>query len=106
MEFDKNSSISDEQRRLAEAKQVTVQPIHADIQPEDQPDSEIVAQHMQEPPIANIPSDTEQDTAPIKPSRGLINQPVAKKSVHTGIILVITLPLAALLIVGIFLWLK
>ena len=62
MEFDKNTqgTISDEARLKAETKQVTVQPLHDDIAPEDIPDSEIAAHHLNAGPIANSPNDTEQ----------------------------------------------
>ena len=106
MEFDNNSRVSDEQRRLAEAKKVTLQPLHADIQPEDQPDAEIVAQHMHEPPLANIPSDTEQDTLPIQPSKELLGRKEAKKPTRTGVILAVTLPIIALTAIAAYLYLK
>ncbi|HEY5695797.1 MAG TPA: hypothetical protein VIQ80_03105 [Candidatus Saccharimonadales bacterium] len=104
MELDNNSPVSDEQRRLAEAKKVTLQPLHADVQPEDLPDAEIVSQHLHETPLANIPTDTEQDTASIQPSQGLLGQAKPQKNRHTGIILAIVLPLAVLA-VGTFVWL-
>lgn len=80
MEFDNNKPVSDEQRRLAESKKLTLQPIHADVQPEDKSDSEIVTGHLTAPAIANVPNDTEQDTAPIQPSRGLTDKHLRKSS--------------------------
>lgn len=106
MENDNNSPVSDEQRRLAEAKKVTLQPLHADIQPEDQPDAEIVAQHMHETPLANIPSDTEQDTLPVQPSKELLERKDTKKPARTGVILAVTLPVAILTLVAAYLLLK
>lgn len=106
MEFNNNSPVSDEQRRLAEAKKVTVQPLHADIRPEDQPDAEIVAQHMHEPPIANIPSDTEQDTMPVQPSKELLERKEAKKPARTSVILAVTLPVAIVALITAYLLLK
>ena len=106
MEYDNNSPVSDEQRRLAEAKKVTVQPLHADIQPEDQPDAEIVAQHMHETPLANIPSDTEQDTMPVQPSKELLGRKEAKKPTRTGVILAITLPSVVIILITAYLLLK
>lgn len=76
MEFDKNTqTISDEARRIAETKQVTLQPIHGDVTPEDRPDAEIVANHMSAPPIANASNDTEQTAPLIQPSRELDDTP-------------------------------
>lgn len=66
MEFDKDKPVSDEERRLAEAKKVTVQPIHANITPDDISDSEIAASHINGQPIANPPNDIEQDAPPVR----------------------------------------
>jgi len=62
MESEKNtnSSISDEMRIKAETKQVTLQPLHGDIQADDISDSERIAHHLAAGPIANSPNDTEQ----------------------------------------------
>ena len=66
MEFDKDKPVSDEERRLAEAKKVTVQPIHGDITPDAISDSEIAASHINGQPIANTPNDIEQDAQPVR----------------------------------------
>lgn len=71
MEFDSNTPISDEQRKLAEAKRITLQPLHSDISPEPRPDSEIAAHHLVEPAAPNVSNDTEQTAAPIEPSSSL-----------------------------------
>jgi len=71
MEFDNNAPVSDEQRKLAEAKRVTLQPIHTDIAPDPRPDAEIAANHLVEPPVANTSNDTEQETRPIEPSASI-----------------------------------
>jgi hypothetical protein len=73
MEFDKNAPISDDQRRLAETKQITLQPIHADLSPDEESDSEIATHHIIAPAIANVENDIEQTTAPVQPSKGLLN---------------------------------
>jgi hypothetical protein len=106
MELNNNSPVSDEQRRLAEAKKVTLQPLHADIRPEDRPDAEIVAQHMHETPLANIPSDTEQDTMPVQPSKELLGRKDTKKPARTGVVLAVTLPIVALAAIAAYLILK
>jgi hypothetical protein len=61
MEFEKDAPVSDEQRHLAEAKKIAVQPAHANIVPEDISDSEIANQHINGQPIGNIHTDIEQD---------------------------------------------
>lgn len=76
MEFDNNTPVSDEQRRLAEAKKITIQPVHTDIQPDDLPDAEIATRHVLEPAIPNVSSDVEQNTAPIAPSAGVLKRKV------------------------------
>lgn len=106
MELDNHSPVSDEQRRLAEAKKVTLQPLHTDIQPEDRPDAEIVAQHMRETPLANIPNDIEQDTVPVQPSKELLAREDTKRQPRTGVVLAVTLPVAVLAIIATYLFLK
>jgi hypothetical protein len=68
MEFEKNTSqVSDEQRRLAETKKLTLRPIHEDIAPEDMPDSQLVASHLTGPALQNAPNDMEQSSRPLQP---------------------------------------
>jgi len=70
MEFDKNTPASDEQRRLAESKKLTLEPMHADLSPDDVSDSEIASRHLVEPAIGNTANDTEQNSASIRPAPG------------------------------------
>lgn len=63
MEFEDNRPTSDADRRLAEAKKLTLQPLHTDIAPDAPTDSEIAARHVNEPPIANVSTDTEEETS-------------------------------------------
>jgi len=84
MEFDDNTPASDEQRRLAESKKITLQPVHTGIQPEDLPDAEIAARHINEPAVANVENDTEQNKPPLQPSSGLLNQPEDDKRASGG----------------------
>ncbi|HTJ73255.1 MAG TPA: hypothetical protein VL481_01520, partial [Verrucomicrobiae bacterium] len=74
MEFDNNTPASDEQRRLAEAKKITIQTVHTDIQPDDLPDTEIATRHVLEPAIPNVSTDVEQNTTPIAPSAGVLKR--------------------------------
>jgi hypothetical protein len=67
MEFDNNTQIDDERRRLAEAKKLVLQPIHSDIVPESTANANDTSS-INISPIANIESDTEQNAAPIQPA--------------------------------------
>lgn len=73
MEFEENKPTSDADRRLAEAKKLTLQPLHGDIAPDDIPDSAIAARHMSEPAIANISNDIEESQAYIQPTESVMN---------------------------------
>jgi hypothetical protein len=70
MELDTKSPVSDDERRLAESKKLTLEPVHADVGPDDLPDAEIAARHINEPAIANLENDTEQTAAVVQPSKG------------------------------------
>ena len=68
MEFEDTKAISDDDRRRAEAKQVTLQPINGDIKPEDVFDTIQTTQ-----PLANAQPELETDTAQmIQPSQSQI----------------------------------
>jgi hypothetical protein len=73
VEFDTITPASDEDRRLAEAKKLILQPLHGDISPEPTSGAEI-ARHLAGPAIANSGSDIEQDVAHIEPSKGLLEK--------------------------------
>lgn len=60
--------ITDEDRRLAESKKLTLDPIHARVVTDDVPDDQIATNHLVNPPIANAPNDTEQNSTPIRPT--------------------------------------
>lgn len=60
MEFETNTPANDEARRLAESKKLTLQPLHADTTPDERPDTEIVAKHIIEGPVANLANDSEE----------------------------------------------
>lgn len=77
MEFDNNNTPTpqdnDEARKLAEAKRVTVQPLHNDVTPE--PDAAEVTREANGPAAPNTPNETEQTKPVIEPSREILNQP-------------------------------
>jgi hypothetical protein len=100
MEFEKDTPTSDEDRRLAEAKKLTLAPLHTDVAPEGEPDAAVVARHLTEGALANAPNDTEQDQTHVKPSSGLLDDPKTQSStVKRGKIIVIIVTL--LVIIGI-----
>ena len=100
MEFDQNSPISDEQRRLAETKRVTLRPLHANIMPEDTPDAEIAAKHAADPAIGNIAIDTEQNQKSVQPTKSALKDHLeVGQTPRTGAV-VITIVIA-ITIVGI-----
>lgn len=83
MEFEDNKPVSDEDRRLAEAKKLTLQPLHTDIGPEILSDSEIATRHIIEPAITNTSNDTEQMAAQVMPTKSLLDaQAAAKPQTH------------------------
>lgn len=67
MELETNTPISNEARLHAQAKKLTLEPVHADIAPDDMPDSVVVANHLRDGAIANASNDVEQDTPLITP---------------------------------------
>ena len=97
MEFDHNSPVSDEQRRLAKAKRITVQPIHTVVEPDPVPDAEIAAKHVSDPPIGNLAIDTEQNKRPLMSSPSVLKDLEASDSQRTGAI-VITIVIAVTIV--------
>lgn len=75
MEFENNQPTDDEQQRLAAAKKMTLQPLHAGITPDPIPDAEIAARSTQET-SPNISSDAEDTTAAhlVQPSKSALNK--------------------------------
>jgi hypothetical protein len=102
MELDTNSPVSDEQRRLAESKKLTLQPVHSEVIPEDLPDAEIAARHMNEPAIANAKNDTEQDVAVIQPSGGLLQEQRTEGRTNGLVIATVAVAISITLLFGVF----
>ena len=80
MEFDKITPASDADRRLAEAKKLTLEPLHMDIAPEAEPDATVIARHLTDGALANVSNDTEQIMTAIQPSKGLLDMQQAPKT--------------------------
>jgi hypothetical protein len=84
MEFEDNRPTSETDRRLAEAKKLTLQPVHADVHPEGPLDSEIAAAHVNGQVIANVSNDTEEATSQLQPTQSFLNnsQPATAPQPH------------------------
>ncbi len=105
MEFDKETPVSDEERRLAETKKLTLQPVHADVAPDEMSDGETVARHLAGPAIANAPNDTEQDTRPVMPSKELLEaKPLPPRHMATLITTTALVTLVAAALCGSLVW--
>lgn len=61
---DMSTEISDAQRMAASTRQVTIDPMHDDVAPDDLPDEQIATRHILQPAIGNIPTDSEHTLAP------------------------------------------
>ena len=61
MELETNTPVSDEERALAQAKKVTIEPLHTAVIRDDTPDAVIVANHLREGALANVSNDIEQN---------------------------------------------
>lgn len=79
MEFEKNTPVSDEDRRLAEAKKLTLQPIHAEITPDGPSDAEIATAHITGPVIGNAGGDIEDATTRVMPTESFLTDQSADK---------------------------
>jgi hypothetical protein len=84
MEYDKITLASDADRRLAEAKKLTLEPLHGDIAQDKEPDAAVVARHLTEGALANAPNDTEQTAVSVQPSTGLLGSTNESRAVRQG----------------------
>lgn len=101
MEFEKDAPISDEQRRLAETKKVTLQPVHEGVTPDDISDSQIANSHINGQPIANTQNDTEQDAVVLLHADRVIQDNTSAAPRRQSLILITTIVgVASVLIVS------
>lgn len=80
MEFETNTPVTDDARLLAQAKKVTLQPVHTDVSPDEMPDAVVVANHLRQGALANASNDIEQDSRPIAAA----TDSTAPAAVHHG----------------------
>jgi|GEM_PF-1439543 len=94
-EFEQDQPDVDEARRFAEGRKLTVTPLHADVQPDEQPEydafSSARATQTQEN-LANDSEDTARQDQLIRPARQdlmekTIMQPAPPRKRHVGIII-------------------
>ncbi|NCU37694.1 hypothetical protein EOL96_01350 [Candidatus Saccharibacteria bacterium] len=72
----RNSDIDDATRLAASMRQLTVDPVHDDVAPDDLPDDQIAAQHLLRPAIGNIAVDSELTRSThTNEQQSAINQP-------------------------------
>ena len=91
---DPATGISEIDRLTASTKQVTLTPIHTDVNADDMSDEYVVNQHILESPMANLETDTEVTAAYCPP------EPV-KATSHTSLIVIVCGVVLALLAGGV-----
>lgn len=101
MEFEGNSPVSEAERHLAQSRQVTILPLHADITPDDLPAEAIAAAHLSDGAVANVTGDIEQEARTLQPLTSAISAGDTTNKPHTGrvVLTIIGLVLFALVIV-------
>ncbi len=108
MEFENDQPADDEQRRLAEAKKITLQPLHAGITPDPIPDAEIAAQKTRET-SPNIPIDSEDTNVSelLQPSKSALDKPLGNKpaAIDTRSWPAVVTPIVILLVIVATAWL-
>jgi hypothetical protein len=80
MEFEDDAPITDEQRHLAEARQLNIQPLDPSVRPEEFSEEHQAAEHLRGPAIANAPNDVEQDSPSLQPTPSLVSPTATKKA--------------------------
>ncbi len=80
MELENDTPITDEQRHLAEARQMNIEPLNPSIRPDAYSDDYTAAQHLRAPAVANAPNDVEQNSIPLQPASSLVSPTSAKKA--------------------------
>ena len=67
---------------MAESKKLQLNPIHADLAPDDDSDAEIAARHLAAPAIKNAPGDVEQESQRLTPRKTTL--PVSQLPEHVS----------------------
>lgn len=93
MEFEGDKPISEDEVRLAQSRQVTLQPLHSDVTPDALPDEAVASAHLSSDAIGNVAGDIEQDAPLVRPPVGatiLASPDMSHKSRTMVLILTIT----------------
>ena len=99
MEFEKNAPVSDDQRRLAETKKITLQPVH-DVTPDDISDSEIANSHINGQPIGNIHTDIEQDAPTLRQADSTIHEDTSENRKQSAVMVATVAGVSSVLIIA------
>jgi hypothetical protein len=100
MEFEGDKPVSEAERHLAESRQVTIQPLHADVTPNELPAEAIVAAHLSTGAVGNVTGDIEQEARPLQPLASTVSSAdVAHKPVGRTALTITGLALFVLVIV-------
>src|SRR5437868_4351135 len=102
MEFEGDKPVSEAERHMAQSRQVTMQPVHADVVPDDLPAEAVAAAHLDGTVIANVTGDIEQDTPLVRPLAAVLAAADASHKAHTGRIVLTVIGLALFVLVIIF----
>lgn len=97
-----SSGLTDEQRLQASAKRVVLTPIHEDISADAMSDEFVASQHILEPPIANVDSDTEATAPPVATEASSATVATSSNN-HAGII--VASVIGGLVVVGVLVYL-
>lgn len=91
MEFEKDEPVNEQQRQLAQTKQVTLHPLDPFLKPEDAPDPIVVNETH-----SNIEQDNEntgQTQSIVQPSKGVLNSTLNSPAHHSFKIILVSLSL-------------
>lgn len=107
MEFENDTPTTDEQRHLAEARQLNIEPLNPSVRPEEYSDDYTAAQHLRGPAVANAPNDVGQNTTPLQPASSLVSPTSTKRapslrSVRAGMIGAIIFLIAIIFVVVLY----
>ena len=94
-EFEKDQPDNDETRQLADTRKLTLTPLHADVQPDEQPEYDAFSSARATQTQENLSTDSEDTARPeqlIQPARQdlmekTIMQPAPPRKRHIGIII-------------------
>jgi hypothetical protein len=101
-----NDLTPDDIRRQAEARRLTLEPVNADVKPDEEPDSVQIARKLNAPPPANAPNDTEQDIPAIQPAKGLQSdmqsKPLPTSHINSAVLAAVVFVVGIILIIVLY----